>query len=400
MNVHYFKLLFTGFTTGESKGLHYIRLIADGYVFYTDKRYFQDCSLFARLKKGETIYLGAHKLKDGTFWIHWITDGVVMLEPNLSARHYRSPLLKSLFSIVIFAISGLSVLHLDWPIIITIIILFFSFGLFCFQLAKLFQCIALKRHRGMQDLIEKMELAKHGEYGYCQQPDKTRYKRESSQFLTSENTSLPTRYAIAHGEVQHPEFSTWTSGSGKYRRNFHGLKFQCAEHMLSLKWQVADIIVSTHPIFKRQCPPFLTENDNVAAVYQRHSNQIDVLYNITDGRIYLKRNGFCITNRMKHALYKFLYLYLPCLFLAACTVFYFFDIESLSQWDWWKYSDSMLDAIILTFWCSNIILGVVEVCSFILRHFSSHVSDWLELSKVLQQTNITAENIVEIQELS
>ncbi|HIE5389077.1 TPA: hypothetical protein ACXNPR_002449 [Enterobacter cancerogenus] len=401
MNTHTFKLHFTGFTTGESKGLHYLRLITDKGIFYTDKRYFQDCSLFARLKKESTIYVGAHQLKDGTFWIHWITDGEIMLEPEHAKRRYHPSFLIALISIIIFTLSGFLTLHppFDWPIFPFMIVAILSFGLSFYQLVKLFFYIALLRHKGMRDLKEKMELARRGEYGCCQDSGETYSKQRDVQLQHSLITSLPTRYAIAEGEVLHPEFSTWTTGSGKYRRDFHGIQFQCAGHKLLFKWQVSDFIVPIPAIFTRQCPPFLAENDNVLAVYHKNSCQIDALYNITDDRVYLKRNNFCITNGMKRAAYKFFYLALPCIFLIVNTLIYYFDIESLSQWDWLKYGDSMLDMVILAFWCSNIILVIIEVVSFIMNAFSSQVDDWLKLSKILKQTIVTSGNVARIQEL-
>lgn len=402
MNTHTFKLHFTGFTTGESKGLHYLRLLTDNGIFYTDKRYFQDRSLFEKLKKDTTIYLGAHQLKDGTFWIHWITDGKIMLEPEHAKHRYRSSFPITIISMIIFTISVFLTLQppFNWPIFPFMMVAFISFGLSCYQLAKLFLYIALARHKGMQDLKEKMERVRRGEYGCCQHPGEMCSKRQDAQLLSSLITTVPKRYAIAEGEIQHPEFSTWTTGSGKYRREFHGIQFQCAGHRLLFKWQVSDFFIPIPPIFKRQCPPFLAENDNILAVYHRNSCQIDALHNITDGRIYLKRNDFCITNGMKRAIYKFLYLSVPCILLISGTLFYYFDIESISQWDWFKYGYSMLDMVIFSFWCSNIILLIIEVISFMLSNFSSQVDDWLKLSKILQQTIVTSDNVAKIQEMA
>ncbi|MCD5878928.1 hypothetical protein LB411_18925, partial [Klebsiella pneumoniae] len=48
-SVRYFTLNFSGFTTAACEKQGYLRLIAGDHVFYTDKRYFNDPSLFDHL---------------------------------------------------------------------------------------------------------------------------------------------------------------------------------------------------------------------------------------------------------------------------------------------------------------------------------------------------------------
>ena len=60
-SVRYFTLNFSGFTTAVSEKQGYLRLIAGEHVFYTDKRYFNDPSLFDRLKINQPLHLGARR---------------------------------------------------------------------------------------------------------------------------------------------------------------------------------------------------------------------------------------------------------------------------------------------------------------------------------------------------
>lgn len=66
-SVRYFTLNFSGFTTAVSEKQGYLRLIAGEHVFYTDKRYFNDPSLFDRLKINQPLHPGARRLDNGNY---------------------------------------------------------------------------------------------------------------------------------------------------------------------------------------------------------------------------------------------------------------------------------------------------------------------------------------------
>lgn len=392
MNTHYFKLHFTGFTTGESKGLHYLRLVTGKHVFYTDKRYFDDRSLFQRLKINTTLYIGAHRLKDGTYWIHWMTDGEVMLEPKRSKNPFRSPFLKSFFSAAVCAISGYLTQQAVpvWLMLIFAMVAVFSLGIAGYQLAKLCHCIALKRHKGMRDLIEKMELARQCNYVLFQLAGETLTDRQHHLFSLSPTVMLPARYAIIKESVARPEFAKWTTGTGKYRRDYHGFQFQCAGETLSLSWLVNDFNLSIHPIFKHQCQPFLAEDDSILAIYHKDSRQVDILHNAADGRIYLKRNAFYITDRAMASVYIFFHLIMAGIILISTPLFYFNEVGAFANWDWWKYGDFMLDMVVITFLCSNLFLGLMELVNFVARYFSSRINDWVEIQKITKKLKSTS----------
>ena len=96
---HYFTVNFTGFTTAASEEQSYLRLIAGEHAFYTDKRHFKDPSLFDRLRLGQPLHIGTCRLKDGSYWIHWLSDGHILLEPSrqpLSIKKLLRPVGESL----------------------------------------------------------------------------------------------------------------------------------------------------------------------------------------------------------------------------------------------------------------------------------------------------------------
>lgn len=94
-SVRYFTLNFSGFTTAASEKQGYLRLIAGEHVFYTDKRYFNDPALFDRLKINQPLHLGARRLDNGSYWIHWLSDGETLLEPSQHVKRWARPLLSA-----------------------------------------------------------------------------------------------------------------------------------------------------------------------------------------------------------------------------------------------------------------------------------------------------------------
>lgn len=92
-SVRYFTLNFSGFTTAACEKQGYLRLIAGDHVFYTDKRYFNDPSLFDRLTINQPLHLGVRRLDNGSYWIHWLSDGETLLEPSQRVKRWARPLL-------------------------------------------------------------------------------------------------------------------------------------------------------------------------------------------------------------------------------------------------------------------------------------------------------------------
>ncbi|HEL3992171.1 TPA: hypothetical protein UM055_003575 [Klebsiella pneumoniae] len=106
---HYFTVNFTGFTTAASEEQSYLRLIAGEHAFYTDKRHFKDPSLFDRLRLGQPLHIGTCRLKDGSYWIHWLSDGHILLEPSrqpLSIKKLLRPVGLVFFVCLIISHSG------------------------------------------------------------------------------------------------------------------------------------------------------------------------------------------------------------------------------------------------------------------------------------------------------
>ncbi|MBC2872926.1 hypothetical protein H7U18_11310 [Klebsiella pneumoniae] len=90
---HYFTVNFTGFTTAASEEQSYLRLIAGEHAFIPINAILKTLA-FDRLRLGQPLHIGTCRLKDGSYWIHWLSDGHILLEPS------RQPLsIKSFFDL-------------------------------------------------------------------------------------------------------------------------------------------------------------------------------------------------------------------------------------------------------------------------------------------------------------
>ncbi len=284
-SVRYFTLNFSGFTTAASEKQGYLRLIAGDHVFYTDKRYFNAPSLFDRLKTHQPLYLGARRLDNGSYWIHWLSDGETLLEPSQRVKRWARPLLIISLLTLIVSLIPLLVSASEWAKFGCGIIAVLAFIALLTGLCERLFHPALKRHPAMRDLLAKMAQARRRDFSFCQPlPATPRAVRRSAMPFTH---ALPERYAVKTDIITDTQFKKWYAGNPT--REYHGLGIQCGSLPLAFWWQAGCANFALHPVLYRRQPPFLATGDRIVAVYERDSRAIHALYNASDGAAYVKK---------------------------------------------------------------------------------------------------------------
>ncbi|MBP8400453.1 hypothetical protein J5E99_31700, partial [Pseudomonas aeruginosa] len=167
-SVRYFTLNFSGFTTAACEKQGYLRLIAGDHVFYTDKRYFNDPSLFDRLTINQPLHLGVRRLDNGSYWIHWLSDGETLLEPSQRVKRWARPLLIISLLTLIVALIPLVMSTSEWGRFGFGIIAILAFIALLTGLCELLFHRALKMHPAMRDLLAKMAQARRRDFSFCQ----------------------------------------------------------------------------------------------------------------------------------------------------------------------------------------------------------------------------------------
>lgn len=251
-SVRYFTLNFSGFTTAASEKQGYLRLIAGEHVFYTDKRYFNDPALFDRLKINQPLHLGARRLDNGSYWIHWLSDGETHLEPSQRVKRWARPLLFISLLTLIVTLIPLLVSASEWGRFGCGIIAILAFIALLTGLYERLFHPALKRHPAMRDLLAKMALARRRDVSFCQPlPATTQALRQSAMPFTQ---ALPERYAAQADIIIDAHFKKWYAGNPT--REYHGLGIQCGSLPLAFWWQAGCANFALHPVFYRCQPPF------------------------------------------------------------------------------------------------------------------------------------------------
>lgn len=302
-SVRYFTLNYTGFTTAACEKQGYLRLIAGEHVFYTDKRYFKDPALFDRLTINQPLHLGVRRLDNGCYWIHWLSDGETLLEPSQRVTRWARPLLIISLLTLIVALIPLVMSTSEWGRFGCGIIAILAFiGLLTGLYERLFHP-ALKRHPAMRDLLAKMAMARRRDFSFCQPlPATARAVRQSAMPFTQ---ALPERYAVRTGKISTIIFKKWFAGNPT--REYHGVGIQCDTAPLAFFWQNGFANFGLHPFFYRRQPPFLAIGDRIVAVYQRKDNDIQALYNVSDGGAFLKNHPCYPGDRQMSLVYNLFY---------------------------------------------------------------------------------------------
>jgi hypothetical protein len=394
-NTRYFTLNFTGFSTAASEKQSYLRLIAGDYIFYTDTRYFQDPALFKQLKINQPLHIGAHRLPDGSFWIHWLSDGNVLLEPA------RPPLKGKLLAFFIGALAFIAsaspayfYFTAVWAVIAFGVIAAIALGVALVALCGLVHRVAQTVHPDMRALWVKIEQARRGDVSFCQTVASA-VRHSAPSF--PDHTPLPERFSVEEGIANNLYFKKWSTGAGKTHRDYHGIAFQCGGVPLAFFWQFSGTRWGLHPIFYRCHPPFLASGDRITAVYRQDNGDVQVLCNHSDGCAYLKNHPLYPGEQQMSLIYKIFYSFalLASLFILGLEL----SDMLASGWDSWKFAADALDMLALLLLCVGGILIFLELCCLAIRQLSSRVGDWVMLQRITKRDIACAKANAVLQEL-
>ncbi|MEM0653245.1 hypothetical protein AAFL31_15690 [Klebsiella huaxiensis] len=393
-NTRYFTLNFTGFTPAASEKQSYLRLVAGDHVFYTDTCYFQDPTLFKQLKLNQPLHIGARRLPDGSFWIHWLSDGNVLLEPARPSLKSKLLMFFIAAPLMIAAACAMPVATMLWMEIVCGITVLLALVATLWAFGGLLHRFARKIHPAMLGLMAKMKKARRGDFSFCQ-PVPPADGGNKPPFFDA--PKLPERFGIEEGIIKSLYFKKWSTGAGKTHREYHGVLFQCDDAPRSFSWQISGTRWGLHPLFYRYHPPFLAKGDRILAIYRRDNGNVQALYNGSDGGAYLKAHPFYPGEQQMSQIYKVFYS------IALVMFLFMFGLElndmRTSDWDGWKFATESLDLLSLTLLCVGGVIALLELCGLATRMLSSRVGDWLTLQRTFKRYLGRTEANTTLQEL-
>ncbi|MDP1465447.1 hypothetical protein Q6331_27440, partial [Klebsiella pneumoniae] len=112
-------------------------------------------------------------------------------------------------------------------------------------------------------------------------------------------------YAVRTGKISNIIFKKWFAGNPT--REYHGVGIQCDTAPLAFFWQNGFANFGLHPFFYRRQPPFLAIGDRIVVVYQRKDNDVQALYNVSDGCAFLKNHPCYPGDRQMSLVYNLFY---------------------------------------------------------------------------------------------
>lgn len=361
----------------NATGEHLLRrILAGDKVFYTYSDQFADISVLDKLVAGEGVYIGAHQLADGSYWLHWLVSaekGILQAqavdEPNPSRLILQMVGSAGLIGLAVYGFTWLPNL---WVAVILMLVL--SCGIWgCFS--SFTQWTMNASRRACQSL-QGLEQVMHGDVALCQTsgvqpPVPSNDKLMSDQAILSCVQSIATRVSARREII----------GSGEYQREVIDYQFSCSAGRLTFRTGVDPMIENLNPLLLREHPFFLAANDPVTLLVARPSNAVIGVCNERDGSAYLNRpSGLAVSLQRLKWLYKTLPI--CCLFLMLLLVC--FTLNDWwhqggvpDKWDWLDAADIFATVGLLSvMFCCGLML-LLEVAGWLARKDSVNAAGFV-----------------------
>lgn len=154
----------------------YRRILAGDKVFYTYRRQFLDAKVLNRLVSGDRVYIGAHQLVDGSYWLHWlVSEEKGMLQPKVADISKLRELLKLMGGLALIAPSFYAFFQMMSLWLAVPLIFVSCFG--CWLSASSFHSLLVDTNSKMRRLLRGLEQVKTGDVSICHSPAAVPYRR-------------------------------------------------------------------------------------------------------------------------------------------------------------------------------------------------------------------------------
>lgn len=345
------------------------RILAGDKVFYTYSDQFADASVLDKLVSGDRVYIGAHQLADGSYWLHWlVSEQKGLLQPQAADERHLSVLILQMVGSV--ALSGLTLYGITWfsslwmGVILALLLCFGGWG--CFSAFCQLTTNATRRTR---QSLQGFERVMHGDVTLCQTsgvqpPDPYDDEPIPDEPLLSCVPSIATRVSARREII----------GSGEYQREVIDYQFSCSAGRLTFRTGVNPMQENLNPLLLREHPFFLAANDPLTLLIARPSNAVIGVCNERDGSVYLNRpSGWAVSLQRLKWLYKTLLVggLVFMLLLVCFTLNDWWDQGGVpDKWDWLDAADTLATfGLLSVMFCCGLML-LLEVVGWLARRDS------------------------------
>lgn len=345
------------------------RILAGDKVFYTYSDQFADASVLDKLVSGDRVYIGAHQLADGSYWLHWlVSEQKGMLQLQVAAERHPAMLILQMVGSV--ALSGLAIFGFTWlpslwiAAILALVVCTGVWG--CFSAFVQMTMNASSRTR---QSLQGWEQVIRGDVTLCQTsnalpPDPYDDEPMPDEPILSCVASIATRVSARREVI----------GSGEYQREVIDYQFSCSAGRLTFRTSVNPMQENLNPLLLREHPFFLAANDPLMLLIARPSNAVIGIGNQRDGSAYLNRpSGLAVSLQRLEWLYKTLavcWLLLMLLLICFTLNDWWHQGGVPDKWDWLDAADTLATfGLLSVMLCCGLML-LLEVAGWLARRDS------------------------------
>lgn len=398
--VHFFTLRFRGFTVGNGQNSGYLRITTRDRSFYTNTAWFKEPALFDQLTPGDIIHIGTHQLADGSYWIHWVTDGNIVLEPAGSRPALLLPVLRIFAGIPAFFVVVCSMFYSSNIILIMVLFLAITLMLLFYGLTDI-HAICLRFSSRVRELLEKLELAKQGDTTFCEDAGKVLVDPTIPAEMPEGFANLAPHLEVIKNTVTSVNYEQWdshiTDNSGAW------IRYVCQRKILVMHWRSGDPVLRREvmkimPFFYKAHIPFVAEGDRLLTVFNREGGTVQGSYNYHDGSAYFFNGNWYRSDRIIASFYKMMFfIFAPVLTLSFLTLFIGFSIaDGKFATMNWGFVQPIVSVMFLTV---GAVTGLTDLAMQFTRLLSTRVQASIQVRKALSSLREQQQRSAYIQEV-
>jgi hypothetical protein len=268
-----------------ANGMTVYRLSTDGGVFFFDKRQFDVDSLQRQIGRGCKALIGAHRLRDGSAWLHWISLGKNRIwapEPEALPRRWLA-LVALMFCWVPIPIAQMlpDSLSIGWTLL-WVLLFASAVGTLGWSLYRLM----LECHPGRRRLRAALAALRDG-----RQPALSISPSYSNAPDLALADGIYGDMGLLQGTLSDVDVALITYGSGRYSYRMHEYQLRCSGETFRLRTLASELRQVIDPVLIRRPPLFVADGDRVVLLSSMSDGEVRGLLNHSDGMAHVAYKG-------------------------------------------------------------------------------------------------------------